>query len=70
SGQPLTILEAHEAIRAQADRRLPPRFEPARTGDIRHSYADIGRAREELGWEPITPFVEGIRDLLAQELTV
>ena len=35
-----------------------------RKGDIRHCYADITRAREELGWEPKTTFKEGMKELV------
>lgn len=34
---------------------------PARAGDVRHSLADLGRARELLGWEPAVPLEEGLR---------
>jgi nucleoside-diphosphate-sugar epimerase len=37
------------------------RYEPPRAGDIRDSFADIGAAREVLGWEPAVPFDEGLR---------
>jgi UDP-glucose 4-epimerase len=34
---------------------------PARAGDIRHSEADIGRARRELGYAPRVAFADGLR---------
>ncbi|WP_135852550.1 NAD-dependent epimerase/dehydratase family protein [Halorussus salinus] len=34
-----------------------------RPGDIRHSEADISKAREELGYEPTVPLDEGLRAL-------
>jgi len=36
-----------------------------RVGDIRHCFADIGRARQMLGYEPRIGLEEGIRDLAA-----
>ncbi len=33
----------------------------ARPGDIKHSVADIGKARRVLGFEPAVPFLEGLR---------
>jgi dTDP-L-rhamnose 4-epimerase len=36
-----------------------------RAGDIRHCYADVGLARELLGFEAEIPFDVGMRDLLA-----
>lgn len=41
-----------------------PRYEPERPGDIRHSGADIGRARDVLGFEPRTPLRTGLRETL------
>jgi UDP-glucose 4-epimerase len=32
-----------------------------RPGDVKHSLADIGNAREQLGYEPLVPFDEGLR---------
>jgi UDP-glucose 4-epimerase len=37
------------------------RHAPPRPGDVRDSQADISRARELLGYEPIVPFEEGLR---------
>ena len=34
---------------------------PARPGDVRDSLADLGRAREALGYEPEVPLEEGLR---------
>src|SRR5690606_1508106 len=31
----------------------PPHFEPQRAGDVRHSLADISRAKDLLGYEPV-----------------
>ena len=36
-----------------------------RAGDIRHCYADIGKARELLGFEPRVTLEQGLADLLA-----
>jgi UDP-glucuronate 4-epimerase len=34
--------------------------QPEQPGDVRQTYADISRARSELGYEPATPFDEGL----------
>ena len=39
---------------------LAPVHEAPRPGDIRHSYADISRARDELGYAPQVSFREGL----------
>lgn len=38
---------------------------PTRAGDIRHSLADIGLAKEAMGYEPVVDFREGLRRTLA-----
>jgi len=40
--------------------RIPARFEPARTGEIRHSLSSIRQARAHLGYEPGVSFQEGL----------
>ena len=50
-------------------RELNPAVQPAvlgqyRAGDIRHCYADIGKAQRLLGYEPRMPFEAGLADLL------
>src|SRR6266853_1866506 len=41
-------------------KKLEPKYEPARDGDIRDSQADISQAREFLGYEPQVSFEEGL----------
>jgi nucleoside-diphosphate-sugar epimerase len=38
--------------------------EAARAGDVRHSQADISRARDLLGYEPLIPLAEGLQRTL------
>lgn len=40
---------------------IDPIFGPERKGDIKHSNADISKARELLGYEPSYSFVDGIK---------
>jgi UDP-glucose 4-epimerase len=61
-GERITLNELLEALKtitgrteAQADYREP------RAGDVRHSQADITRAREMLGFEPKVSLEEGLR---------
>ena len=39
---------------------IEPRYEPSRPGDIRHSRADISKARRLLGYRPLVSFEEGL----------
>lgn len=41
---------------------IEPKFEPSRAGDIKHSYADIDKARKILGYDPEWSFEKGIKD--------
>jgi len=48
-------------IHASRSVPLEPLFAPARTGDVKHSLADISLARELLGYEVNVDFYKGIR---------
>jgi UDP-glucose 4-epimerase len=48
-------------IQAAAGSRVVPRHVAARPGDVRHSLADVRRARDLLDWEPELPLEEGLR---------
>ena len=47
-------------MKAITGSKIEPRFEEARQGDIRHSMADIGRAKERMGFEPAWSFRKGL----------
>lgn len=49
---------------------IPAHHEPARTGDVRHSLADLTRARELLGYQPIVAIEEGLAQTLEWYRTV
>jgi UDP-glucose 4-epimerase len=53
-----------EQIRQVAGRDIPAHYEAARPGDIRHSGADIRRAREVLHFEPRVSLAEGLQETL------
>ncbi len=44
---------------------IPPIYEEPRKGDVRHSLADIGRAREVLNYSPRVGIEEGLRRTVA-----
>src|SRR5262249_38287089 len=56
-----TLLEVLDRLAAVFGRRLEPRFEPARAGDIKHSLADITAAQKVLGYRGAVSFEEGLR---------
>lgn len=44
---------------------IPPHFGPDRKGDIKHSNADISKARELLGYDPDYNFARGLQEAIA-----
>ena len=73
TGERTTLLELHEALLAALREARPevaagldaePAFGPFRPGDVRHSCADITRARERLGYLPVVGLRDGIGDTL------
>lgn len=61
-GERISLLEILEHIYRLAGRRVDPRFEPARQGDVRDSLADITAARALLGYDPNVAFPEGLAE--------
>ena len=55
------MLDLIAAVEDATGRALEPRFGPPRPGDVKHSFANIDRARARIGYEPLVPFGEGIR---------
>ena len=52
-------------LRPRIHAELVPQHGPGRTGDVRHSRADITRIRRELGYEPTLSFEEGLKRTLS-----
>jgi nucleoside-diphosphate-sugar epimerase len=55
-----TINHVFDALEARIGSGLRPRFEAPRAGDVKHSMADISRARRDLGYQPEVGFEDGI----------
>lgn len=60
-GQQVTLPELVAALNRAAGTFINPVFAPTRPGDVRHSLADIHRARELLGYQPVTTFEDGLQ---------
>lgn len=60
SSHPITVLQLVQSLNKILDTRLKPILAPIRTGDIKHSYADITLARRYLGYKTIVPFEQGL----------
>ena len=61
TGKSVNLLQLVAALNRLLGTDLAPQHGPPRQGDIRHSRADIRRARRDLGYEPAVPFEEGLR---------
>ena len=60
-GESTPLLGVYHTIADALGVDKEPVFGPARPGDIRHSYADISRAKELLGYDPDWNFKRGIK---------
>lgn len=58
------LLDVYYSLRDALGVDTEPMFGPERAGDIRHSNADISKAREKLGYEPEWSFERGIREAI------
>ena len=61
SGKPTTVNELLELMRDATGSDLDVRYEDFRAGEVRYTWCDIDKAREGLGFDPITSLDEGIR---------
>jgi UDP-glucose 4-epimerase len=64
TGRGVTLLELIAALNRLLGTNVTPRHGPPRVGDVRHSRADISRARRDLGYEPRVSFEEGLAETL------
>jgi nucleoside-diphosphate-sugar epimerase len=64
-GERITLNRLLEPINEILGTDVHPAYAPGRSGDIRHSLADIGAARRDLGYEPRIGLVEGLRETIA-----
>jgi UDP-N-acetylglucosamine 4-epimerase len=68
AGQRTTLLQLHQLLSSALGERQPgltvepPEFAGFREGDVRHSLADIGKARSLLGYEPTHDVRAGLRE--------
>jgi UDP-glucose 4-epimerase len=60
SGGRVSLSEVVTAIAELTGQSVEPLYAPPRTGDIAHSMADIGRARDVLGFQPTVDFRTGL----------
>jgi nucleoside-diphosphate-sugar epimerase len=64
-GEATTLLEVIAAVAEITGVKIPPKHDPPRAGDIRHSLADIAKAKKLLGYTGSVKFKEGIARTVA-----
>lgn len=60
-GERTTLNELFEEIKTVARVDLSPNYGPERAGDVRHSLADISKAKELIGYDPAISVKQGLR---------
>ena len=55
------LIDIYYGLTKALNVEIEPEFGPDRAGDIKHSNADISRAKECLGYEPEWDFERGIQ---------
>jgi nucleoside-diphosphate-sugar epimerase len=61
TGNRISLNQLFEAMRRLIGVDIKPQYTGDRAGDVRDSQADIARAREILGYQPLVSFEEGLR---------
>jgi nucleoside-diphosphate-sugar epimerase len=64
TGGRISLNQLFEEMRKLVGASITPVYEESRKGDVRDSQADIAKARELLGYEPIVSFEDGLRQTL------
>jgi nucleoside-diphosphate-sugar epimerase len=60
TGGRVTVNELVESLNDQLGTEIEPIYDDPRPGDVPHSHADISKARELLGYEPVVSFDDGL----------
>jgi UDP-glucose 4-epimerase len=64
-GHAVTLLEVIDTIGRIVGNKVAPHHEPPRAGDIRHSLADVSKAKRVLGYQGKIDFAAGIEKTIA-----
>ena len=59
-GETYSLLDVIAAINELLGKSIEPIFAPPRAGDVKHTQADIEKAREIIGFNPSVTFMEGL----------
>ena len=59
-GEQTSLNELFEGLRKVSGKDIQPVYGPERKGDVKHSLADISKAKKLLGYDPVVSVVEGL----------
>lgn len=59
-GKPYSVNQLFKIIQELTAKNIKPEYLELRPGDVRKTYADITKARKELGWQPKINFKQGL----------
>jgi UDP-glucose 4-epimerase len=65
STEGISINTLFRLMAEESSYRLLPEYREERPGDVKHVVLDNSRAKRQLGWEPQTTLVEGLRRTIA-----
>jgi nucleoside-diphosphate-sugar epimerase len=60
TGARITLNQVLKMLEKITGKKIQPKYDPPRTGDIRDSQADISLAHQVLGYEPLVHFEDGL----------
>ncbi|MCK4752486.1 MAG: SDR family oxidoreductase [Planctomycetes bacterium] len=63
-GQATTVNEIIDMINDIVGKTVKPNYVDSRPGDVKHSLADIGLAKEVIGYEPVVQFKQGLESAI------
>ena len=64
-GTAVSLHDVLDVLARISGKSTTPEYMPARSGEVRHSFADISAARSRLGYEPLTSLVQGLEMTMA-----
>lgn len=64
TGVGISINELYNSMNWLIGKNLKVKYEKERNGDIRHSYFDISKAKNLLGWSPIYKLENGLKEII------
>ena len=64
SGVSIPLIEVYESLCRLLGKEIAPVYESERLGDVKHSWADLSRSKEILGYQPQCNFHKGLEEYL------